>query len=118
MLYHLKMNLLNSILPLVESKRTHYRLERTLRMTVMSMLLLVWARGRCLRLDHNNGTAYLSLALMVLRQRRFGFMSMLSFSCTVLVTWEGVLVLVSHIARENATVAHSVLSLFAEGFTK
>ncbi|KAL9064200.1 MAG: hypothetical protein Q9161_009020 [Pseudevernia consocians] len=32
-------------------------------------------------------------------KRRFGFMSMLSFSCTVLVTWEGVLV------------------LFAEGFT-
>ena len=45
-------------------------------------------------------------------------MSMLSFSCTVLVTWEGVLVLVSYVARETITFADSVLSLFAEGFTK
>ena len=41
----------------------------------------------------------LILALIIVRQRRFGFMSMLSFSCTVLITWEGVLVLVFYIAR-------------------
>lgn len=29
------------------------------------------------------------------KQRNFGFLSMISFSCTVLVTWEGVLVYVT-----------------------
>ena len=63
-------------------------------------------------------TAHRVLALIMFWQRRFGFMSMLSFSCTVLVTWEGVLVLVSCVATEAITFADSVLSLFAEGFTK
>ena len=63
-------------------------------------------------------TADLVLTLTIVRQRRFGFMSMLSFSCTVLVTWEGVLMSVSDIARKAATVAHSILSLFTESFTK
>ena len=33
----------------------------------------------------------LMLKLMLFMQRRFGFMSLLGFSCTILITWEGML---------------------------
>ena len=33
-------------------------------------------------------------SMLIERQRNFGFMSMLGFSCTLMATWEGVLVCV------------------------
>ena len=52
------------------------------------------------------------------QQRILGFISMLSLSCTVLATWERMLILVSYFGIEDDNVACSVPSLFTAGFTK
>lgn len=52
----------------------------------------------------------------MVEQRNFGFLSMISFSCTVLVTWEGVLVYVNRTRNKTLHFADHTGSLFATGF--
>ena len=50
-------------------------------------------------------------------KRNFGFMSMLGFSCTIMVTWEGVLVYV-HGHLRLRVFTDKMPSLFIQGFSK